>query len=382
MNDILLMPEQQEAVNKLKSGSVLVGGVGSGKTFTSLSFFLKEYKDLPLIVITTAHKRDTMDWAMSCEKLGIENYMIDSWNNIAKYEGKSNCFFIFDEQRTTSYGKWAREFIKIAKRNKWILLTATPGDSWIELVSIFIANGYYKNKTEFILRHVIVDPYSKYFKIKEYKDERTLRKIKERIFVYMSYTSDSIRVLYRRYFTYDERTYKRIVKERRNPWEGDVPYKNISALNQGLRKCSICNEERCEELYKIFTEHKRIIVFYNYNYERDLIKRYFSDKNVVVKELNGERHDGIPEDGTLIYIVQYSSGAEGWETFSIDTMVFFSLTYSYKQFIQAQGRIDRRITGNKYLYYYIFTSLSPIDRSVEHCLNNKRDFNDREFISS
>lgn len=142
---ISLFPWQEKAVKQLKSGSILCGGVGSGKTFTSLMFVKRNYS-VPVIVITTAKKRDTNDWQRDSKKIGLKDVKVDSWNNIEKYKDIKDHFFIFDEQRVVGYGKWAKSFIKISKSNDWILLSATPGDTWMNYIPTFIANGSIETK--------------------------------------------------------------------------------------------------------------------------------------------------------------------------------------------------------------------------------------------
>lgn len=90
-----------------------------------------------LCIITTARKRDTGEWDeelahfyMSTDPehdIYEHKVVVDSWNNIGKYVGVKNAFFIFDEQRVVGKGAWVKSFYKITQNNEWILLSATPG---------------------------------------------------------------------------------------------------------------------------------------------------------------------------------------------------------------------------------------------------------------
>ena len=152
---MMLRSYQKEAVEKLKSGKILCGGVGTGKTLTALAYYFTKIcngkimdtgdvvlpsSSVPLIVITTARKRDSLDWEKEASSFGINDILVDSWNNIQKYVKNCNCFFIFDEQRVVGHGKWVKSFLKIAKNNQWILLSATPGDTWMDYIPVFFGN--------------------------------------------------------------------------------------------------------------------------------------------------------------------------------------------------------------------------------------------------
>ena len=211
-----LYKHQTDALKKIKSGSILNGGVGSGKTITSLVFYKENFADRPLYVITTAKKRDTGDWEDDAFKVGVEIQRVDSWNNITNYVNIDNAFFIFDEQRVVGYSAWGKAFIKIARANKWILLTATPGDTWMEYMTVFIANGFYKNKSDFVDKHVEFDQWVKYPKIKNYHNVGVLMRNRNAILVPMHFERDTQRL--RKYIksTYNQEQYERIMKDRWN----------------------------------------------------------------------------------------------------------------------------------------------------------------------
>ena len=150
----------------MHDGCILDGKVGSGKTITSVAYFYSKVcggdiskvysmsKPMDLYVITTAKKRDSLDWEDECKAFGIfsdsnlnqdaHKFVVDSWQNVSKYTDVTNAFFIFDEQKVVGRGKWVKSFLKISKSNRWILLSGTPGDTWGDYAAIFVANRYYK----------------------------------------------------------------------------------------------------------------------------------------------------------------------------------------------------------------------------------------------
>ncbi len=374
-----LYPHQIDALKRTKSGSILNGGVGSGKTLTSLVFYKENFRDRPLYVITTAKKRDTGDWEDDAFKAGVEIVKVDSWNNIKNYIMIENAFFIFDEQRVVGYSAWGKAFIQIAKRNKWILLTATPGDSWLEYMTVFIANGFYRNKSDFVDQHVEYDQWVKYPKVKNYHNVGTLVRNRNAILVPMTFQRSTVRE--RKYIksAYDEGLYSRIMNDRWNIYK-DEPIVSGSELMSCLRRLVASDEDRQFNAKFLMDIHDRLIVFYNFNYERDILINLANDLGREYAQWNGHEHDEVPTSARWLYFVQYTAGAEGWNCISTNTIMFYSLNYSYKIVEQAEGRIDRLNTTFKTLEYYYLTSDSQMDKDIFKAIKTKERFNESAWI--
>lgn len=370
-----LYPHQEKALARIKSGSILNGGVGSGKTLTSLVFYKLHFSDKKLYVITTAKKRDTGDWEEDAKKADVNIEVVDSWNNIKKYIWVEDAFFIFDEQRVVGYSTWGKSFIRIAKRNKWILLTATPGDTWMDYMTVFIANGFYKNKSDFVDQHVEYDPWVKYPKIKKYHNEGKLIRNRNQILVPMKFERKTKRLRQMIFSTYNEEDYKKIIKGRWNIFE-EKPIENASELLQCLRKVVATDPDRQFNAKFLMDIHDRLIVFYNYNYERDILIKLANELNREYWEWSGHAHEEIPDRERWLYFVQYTAGAEGWNCVTTNVMMFYSLNYSYKIMEQAEGRIDRLNTSYENLEYYILSSKSRIEQDIYKTIKKKERFNE------
>ena len=382
---------QREAVKRLKSGSILVGGTGSGKSRTALVYFFSKecggkivdrFEEMknpkPLYIITTAAKRDKKEWEDELKEFSIDDVTIDSWNNIKKYSKVENAFFIFDEQRVVGSGTWSKSFIKISKNNNWILLSATPGDTWSDYVPVFIANGFYKNRTEFFRRHAVFSRYTNFPKIEKYIETDHLEKLKAKILVQMNISRDTMPHRINIVLGYDKELYKDMSDNRWDFLE-DKPIENASRFTQLQRRIVNADPERIERLEEIIKAHKKVIIFYNFDYERDMMLELFDKMKISFGELNGHYHDMIPDDECWTYIVQYNSGSEGWNCVDTNVIVFYSLSYSYRMMHQAAGRIDRRNTPYKDLYYYYFQSDSSIDKAILKSLAKKKDFNEKKY---
>lgn len=386
-----LMDHQKDVLKRLSNGKILWGGVGSGKSIVALAYYMENEVGLENVyVITTAKKRDSLEWQRDAAKFGIGMdkdstvagvLHIDSWNNIGKYVDVKNAFFIFDEQRLVGGGAWVKAFYKIIKNNNaWLLLTATPGDTWIDFIPVFVANGFYKNKTEFVRRHVRYAPFSRFPKIIGYFDVDVLEQYKREVLVAMPYESHTIRKHEDVMVPYDIDLFKTASEKRWNVFE-DKPIENVAELFAVLRRIVYSDPRRLDALRGLMEKHPRLIVFYTYNYELDRLRELYDSFSDLyeVAEWNGHVKNAIPTGENWVYIVQYTSGAEGWNCTSTDAMVFYSMTYSYKQFEQAQGRIDRLNTAYDHLYYYTLTSNSIVDRAVKKSILAKKDFNERAW---
>lgn len=447
-----LYEHQLKAIDNLRSGSILCGGVGTGKTLTALGYYylknggdkawLKgedkyQYMSNPvdLYVITTAKKRDSMDWEEEMIPFLLSpdetitpyknRVVVDSWNNIQKYQAIRNAFFIFDEDRLIGNGKWVKCFYKIAKNNHWIILSATPGDTWMDYIPVFIANGFYRSRYEFINSHVIYDPYSKYWKVERYTNEERLIRLRNLILVEMNYDKHTEPIHEYIFCDYQKEIYKRIQKERVNlnefvcfpnshdafsyrigvdipledvppvvdgldyiPKDGDSitilnkPIESPSQLCHALRKTINSDPSRVSKLLDIFVKHPKMIIFYNFNYELEILLRIFDGLDVKVAQYNGHKHEPIPDESykKWIYLVQYTAGAEGWNCITTNCIVFYSQNYSWKIMAQAYGRIDRLNTPFTKLYYYHLISKAPIDLAIRRSLEEKKKFNETRWV--
>lgn len=401
MYGISLYDYQLDAVKRMKNGCILCGGVGSGKSRTSLAYYYKEqggrlgtdrYVDMcnprDLYIITTARKRDTKEWEgelvpfLLTTNPDVAYYknkvVVDSWNNIGKYKDVYGAFFIFDEQRVVGFGAWVKAFLNIARKNKWILLSATPGDTWSDYIPVFVANGFYKNKTAFTREHIVYSRFTKYPKIDHFINTGKLIRYRNDILVTMDFNRPTISHHEDVFCSYDISKYKEVRKTRWDPFKNE-PIVNAAGLCYVWRKIVNTDESRQVALLELFEKHPKIIVFYNFNYELDILREVFGNLECKIGEWNGQLHQPVPTGKSWVYLVQYTAGAEGWNCITTDTIVFWSQNYSYKVMQQAAGRIDRLNTKFIDLYYYHLKSRSGIDLAISRALSQKRNFNEGKY---
>lgn len=417
---IELRDYQLKAIEELKNGSILCGDVGSGKSRTALGYYLfqvckgnipvlvwnydiNDYEALlksqfepmkkpkDLYIITTAKKRDSLEWEKECSKFclcpdpdacgnayGVQ-ITIDSWNNIKKYKNVYGAFFIFDEQRVSGSGAWVKTFLNISRKNQWILLSATPGDQWSDYIPVFIANGFYRNKTEFSARHCVFARYAKYPKIERYIGERELRAHRDDILVRMKDQRNTERIKITVPVEYNKELFKTVYRDRWDPYD-NCPIQESGKWVYLMRKVINSDSSRIEKVREIVKKKKRVIIFYNYTYELEMLREFFEREEIIYAEWNGQKHEDVPNttgsDSTWVYLAQYTAASEGWNCITSNTIIFFSQSYSYRQTEQAAGRIDRINTPYLKLYYYYLRSSSFIDMMIYQKLKNKQNFNE------
>lgn len=406
-NNHFLRDCQMEAVNKMKNGCILNGGVGTGKSRTGLYYYFKENggsfidqsfvpmkKPQDLYIITTAMKRDSAEWDSELAHFRIstdqeknilypgQKVVVDSWNNIKKYTEITGAFFIFDEDRVNGNGAWVKAFLKITKRNNWIILSATPGDCWADYIPVFIANGFYRNKTEFQREHIVYSRFTKYPQIDRYLNTQRLIRLRDRILVNINLIRTTVPHHTDIYCDYDIRRYKEVIRTRWNPYKNE-PVAQASQLCYVLRRIVNEDESRIVALMEILDNTPKAIIFYNFDYEREMLLHLFSSDEYIgyeIAEWSGHAHMPVPNTKRWVYLVQYTAGCEGWNCIKTDTIIFYSQNYSYKVTEQACGRIDRLNTPFKDLYYYHLKSRSQIDMAISRALDKKKKFNERKFI--
>lgn len=379
---------QYDAMKRLKNGNILCGGVGSGKSRTALAYYFKEQdgyfdenkyepmdycKVKDLYIITTARKRDTLEWESEMvpflitthkeESLYSHNVVVDSWNNIQKYVDVKGAFFIFDEQRVVGSGAWVKAFYKITDKNNWILLSATPGDTWQDYIPVFVANKFFKNKTEFIRNHIVYNHRVKFPKVDRYLETGKLIKLRNSILVTMDFKRHTVSHHEDVYVKYNIQDYKDLIRNRKNPATGE-PIKSASEFCYELRRIVNTDISRQIVLMEILEKHPKAIIFYNFDYELELLRQLCGSSGLNVAEWNGHNHQPIPTGESWVYLVQYTAGAEGWNCITTDTIIFYSENYSYKIMEQSAGRIDRMTTPFTDLYYYHLKSRSGIELAI------------------
>lgn len=398
-----LYPHQKEALKKMFNGCLLNGGTGSGKSRTGIYYFFSKYggkidKDgytpmrpnpPDLYILTTAKKKSDKEWEGELVPFGLypdpktkrtrygNKVVIDSWQVIKKYEDVKDACFIFDENKINGKGVWAKAFLKITKYNRWIILSATNGDKFEDYATVFIAHGFFKNRTDFSNAHLIYSRYSKFPQIIGYRDELYLYRLRDSLLIDMDFERHTKQLHEDISCSYNISAYRDVMRKRWNPYT-DEPITQASALCYVLRRIVNSDSSRQVALLELLEDHPKAIIFYSFDYELDILLNLGYMEGTKIAQYNGHVHEPIPDGDRWVYLVNYSA-AEAWNSIQTDTVIFFSQTYSYKTLKQASGRIDRLNTPFTDLHYYHLKSKSGIDLAISKALSQKKKFNARKF---
>lgn len=400
----ILRDFQYDAVNRMSNGCILNGGTGSGKSRTGLYYYFKcqggsyvgdEYvpmkKPKNLLIITTAKKRDSLEFEgeLALFRMSTDpevNYynntiIIDSWQNIKKYADLVGWYIIYDEDFLTGKGTWVKTYLKMVKNNDWIIMSASPGDTYEQYLPVFIANGFFKNRSEFYREHCVFSRYTKYPKIERYLNTRRLDRLRDRLLIDMDFERHTVQNHEDIYVQYNIATYKDVIRRRWDVYR-DEPITQASGLCYVLRKVVNSSEDRQRTVLELLEDHPRAIIFFSFDYEREILLNLGYSEGTEIAEWTGHKHEPIPTGDRWVYLVNYSAGAEGFNCITTNTIIFYSQTYSYKTMLQAAGRIDRLTSPYKDLYYYHLKSRSGIDLAISKALSEKKKFNETKWLSS
>lgn len=442
-----LYPHQREAISKMFNGCVLNGTVGSGKSRTGLYYFFQKnggsidpdfipmrFKPPDLYILTTAKKRNDKEWEEEMIPFRMSTHadlntlygnkiVVDSWQNIKKYDHITGAQFIFDENKINGKGQWAKSFLKITKNNEWIILSASNGDRWEDYETLFVAEGFFRNRTEFRQEHLVYSRYTDFPQVTGYRNEGRLFRLRNRILIDMDFARHTVQKHEDVYVRYDVAKYKEAIRTRTNPFiQGYIPCKENdegallvgfdidisevtpilkdwamyepkngdyvkfaneplsqpSSLCYVLRKIVNEDESRQAALLELLEDHPKAIIFYNFDGELDILLNLVYAEGTEIAQYNGHKHEPIPKSDKWVYLVNYNA-CEAWNSTSTDTIIFYSQNYSYKVMIQAAGRIDRLTSPFTDLHYYHLKSRSGIDLAISKALSQKKKFNERKF---
>lgn len=248
----------------------------------------------------------------------------------------------------------------------------------MDYVPVFIANNFYKNRTEFKREHVVYNTFTKFPKVDRYINTGKLLRHRNNLLVHMPFERHTKRRRVEVTCQYDKEKLEQVLKKRWNPYE-NRPLRDVSEMCAVARRVVNSDFSRLMMVRSMLVEHPRLIIFYNFNYELEALRDLSVDTTIA--EWNGHKHQPVPMGDAWVYLVQYTAGAEGWNCVETNAEIMYSLNYSWKITEQAEGRIDRLNTPFQDLWYYKFTSDSWIDKAIERSLQAKETFNELKLSS-
>lgn len=405
------MPElykfQQQAVDDLRSGKkIVVIGTGCGKTACMFRWFQAVGKK-KILVVTTPSKAKSGDMQKEAVLWNgqewvdeLDEFVVISWHKLRKWQQQHSSVLALHGR------EWAIAFDEVAKAkgyssgmgrafqmltryvSSWTGYTATPGDKWIDLMPYMVATKKFRNKTDFLNRHAIIQRYKGFPEITRYMDTERLQEIWDSITTRPD-TSQVSRELPKETHSVVEfkapSGYKKTVKERINPETGEYIESTMGIVHMCRQ---LCFTKEKQEWLSEFMEGlgTNCVFFCNYIEEEERlceIAKKALPKGARVWRIDGSHHE-IPTAETIgkydVVVAHYASGGEALNLQFMNYWCSVSPNYSLSVSVQARGRIKRIGQKNPMFFYYLKT-IGTIESDIYRCLKGKKDFSERTWLA-
>lgn len=146
--------------------------------------------------------------------------------------------------------------------------------------------------------------------------------------------------------------------------------------SDGYREDQFFKSEKLNRLVDLCGEHNKIIVVCRYNAEIDMIARTINKKykNKPVFKMTGKVKE-IDKTRKLdeYVLIANASVSEGWEAPDVPLMIFYSYSFSLKDYLQIKGRILRINKPTKNVYLSLIVP-NTVDEDVYKCIQRKKSF--------
>ena len=140
--------------------------------------------------------------------------------------------------------------------------------------------------------------------------------------------------------------------------------------------CGIYNKNKLDALKEILeSTEDRVIIFYNFTKEKDLIVSLSKKLNKPYSVINGETKDlnAYENEDNSITIIQYQAGSMGLNLQKANKIIYFTLPLSSEIFEQSKKRIHRIGQNNACFYYYLITK-GTIEEKILKTLEMRKDY--------
>lgn len=388
--------------------------MGLGKTFVGSEKLMKLKNNVNLIICQKSKINDWKEhfntyydnvyvWDLT-KKKDFENFIDDALLKpetftsigIINYElafrrsellQLNNFTLMLDESSMIQNEKAKRtRFILNLRAENIILLSGTPvGGKYENLWSQCRLLGWYISKTEFWNRYIKtrlidVNGFSLpivvgYTNIRDLKDNLRLHGA---VFLKSSEVLDLPEQVDIKQYVESTKEYKSFKKNSIIEVE-DETLVGDNILKKMLYERQLCgeyNENKLNALKEIMeSTNNRLIIFYNFTKEKDLIVDICKKLNKSYSIINGEIKDlkAYEDNEDSITIVQYQAGAMGLNLQKANKIIYFTLPLSSELFEQSKKRIHRIGQVDTCFYYYLLAK-GTIEESIYKTLLMRKDY--------
>lgn len=418
IGNITLFDYQKEAIENYKEKSFNLSDTGVGKTVMALGSFI-ESKCKKLLVICLAPK--VVDFAEDGVLMNVDitplnrgskknkELLAESDKVAISFESvwripeflkwvDEDTFIIIDESHkvANTSSKVTKYVMKLSKKAKYTYLcTATPISNgkyeqyYPQLKMLGVYNGTKKEYYNmFVDERMTRMGGSQFMQITGYRNIDLLENMVNQCSVNYKRDKPYLPEDYV-YKTKKPAMFNKLKKNRMYKTDNGevIELDNSSKLFNALRCVSHgfllginkqVSKEPFERLQAILETHnnERVVIFYNYNIELEMLKQLLSKLKRPTSEYNGARKDLKEFKGKYngVVLAHYKSASTGINDFVIsNVMVFNSLPLSSIELTQSKGRIDRQGQGKKPMYYFIIPD-TPVEKKIFEQITNGKDF--------
>ena len=170
----------------------------------------------------------------------------------------------------------------------------------------------------------------------------------------------------------------RIVKIEDHELVGDT---TLTKMLYERQLCGQYNQNKMAALRDLLeSTNDRIIIFYNFTKEYELIKNLCETLDKPVSVVNGSKKDlkNYNNHSDSVTLIQYQAGAHGLNLQKANKILYFTLPLSSEMFEQSKKRIHR-IGQNKTCFYYYLIVEKSIEEKIWRTLKMRRDYTNKLF---
>lgn len=411
--------------------AMLEVGTGGGKTYGAIHTVASISPNLHMLIFTTNAVLKSKQWdtqiedynhvmdasltfdAFNYEKLALDKHYANINQSLlnARNSGK-RVIVVLDEIHLVKLASSA----KASKRSKRLidvtrdaavlttlgLSATTVTNSLLDMSTYLIIAGFYKSSRDFIHQHVkrydeyhtpIVKDKSGVVREDYFHQPERIKALYKMITVKVDtseYMPDVTSTRFRFKLTKDQREmYNQTLRD------FDMGLYEFPAQVRGAQNKMLANylfQQKDLALIGIIEKRKRkeldgivapILVFYEYTATLDHLDRIIQElyPEYPIYYIAGTRKKpsnmGEPDNKEAIYLIQYSSGAEGLDWQWSNCSVFYEGPTRTDKYIQAKGRNVRNKSIMPHVFHYFFEYINTLDANRWMTTSNKTKFTEK-----
>lgn len=160
-----------------------------------------------------------------------------------------------------------------------------------------------------------------------------------------------------------------------------------TTLTKMLRERQLCswyNKEKLQAFQDLLeSTEDRVIIFYNFEHENEVLKEIAENLQRSVSVVNGQIKDleAYEEKSDSVTLIQYQAGAMGLNLQKANKIIYFTPPLGSELFEQSKKRIHR-IGQDRPCFYYYLICKNSIEEKIYQVLEMRKDYTEELFNGS